>query len=567
MYDAVHSGKQVRLYLALAVWCLLLSSPAAAQPGKEKDPLSWDRNVSRLVQRYCVGCHNQQQMRGGVNLAQDEDPRQIWQHHETWETARDLIEGEEMPPDEARQPSAKDRALLVEFLTLMLDSRQEDSAPDPGKPTLRRLNRVEYDNSIADLTGLDLHLGEGFPPDPSGFGFDNIGDALTLSPVQIDLYYRSALTVVDALLKAKDHQRSAYESIFWVGPGTGTEDVDAARQIVERFATRAFRRPVEPELVDRLMGIYDKSRSKGNSHESAVGHMLTAVLISPQFLLRLEHDRPESSEPYPIDDFELATRLSFFLWSRPPDETLFTLAREGALTTVEVLEAQTRRMLADPRSQALVSNFFGQWLGLREINSHQPDTTHFPQFDEDLRRAMRAEVDHLLLDMVRQDGPVTQLIDADYTYLNERLAAFYGIAGVTGQQMHRVALTDRRRGGLLTSAALLMLQSDPTRTNVPRRGSFIAGRILALPRPHHHPMFRRWKKQLPTTTKSGHCANCWNSTAANLNVPVATPKSTLWVSAWRITMRSAVGVRRMPGRKSTHPECFLMVVLSPDPWS
>lgn len=469
----------------LIAFCFLfLLSPSVwAQPGKDKDPLSWDRNVHSLFQRYCYRCHNPDETKGNTILSQDVDPRLILEHRATWETARSMLESKDMPPEKAKQPSDEERQLMIQFLTQTLDSLDCTAQQDPGPPPFRRLNRTEYDNAVADLTGLNLHLAENFPPDPSGFGFDNIGEVLTLSPLQVEQYHQAARRIVTELIdKQQDHQQS-HRQVFFVAPGPDRPDRDVARQVMERFASRAFRRPVEPEFIQKLLGIYDKSRARGDDHEHAVGQMLTAVLISPGFLMRLEQDQPEASQPYPIDDYELASRLSFFLWSRPPDDVLLALAAKGELSTPKVLEAQTLRMLKDPRSQALADNFFGQWLGLREIATHQPDQKQFPEFNEALRRAMLEEVRGLLVEVVQQDRPVTHLIDADYAYLNAPLAKLYGIPGVQGDQLRRVKLTDRRRGGALTSAAVLMLQADPTRTNVPRRGNYVAGRILGTPPP------------------------------------------------------------------------------------
>ncbi len=478
-------GRRSLVRSTFAACCLLivLASSAFGQPGKQNDPLSWDRSISRLVSTYCTRCHNHNQTRGDVNLARDENPRMILQHRQTWETALVMIEAEEMPPDGQRQPSKRDRELLIQFLTETLEAQDPNAARDPGKPTLRRLNRVEYDNAVADLTGLDLHLADGFPPDPSGYGFDNIGDALTLTPVQVEQYHEAAKTIVRALLDSKQVAPDAYDTVFFIRPDGEVEESAAARRIVQRFATRAFRRPVNEGFVDRLLEIYAQARSLGQPHDTAVGHMLTAVLISPRFLMRVEDDQPDETGPYAVDDFELATRLSFFLWSRPPDETLLELAAKEELGKIDVLERQARRMLADRRSKALVDNFFGQWLGLREMQTHQPDQAHFPEFDDSLREAMLDEVHAVLLEILQQNRSLTELIDCDFTYVNERLAAFYGLEEVTGSGMQRIPLPDRRRGGLLTSAAILMLQSDPTRTNIPRRGNYIAGRILGAPPP------------------------------------------------------------------------------------
>ncbi|SFI92948.1 DUF1592 domain-containing protein [Planctomicrobium piriforme] len=472
----------------VACCCGVMSSLAFAQPGRDKDPLSWDRNIHGLLQRYCFRCHSSNSPKGDVDLAQDVDPRLILEHRSVWETAASLIESKEMPPEKAKQPSDEERALLVKFLNETLNSLDCAALQEPGPPTLRRLNRTEYDNSVLDLTGLDLKLGENFPPDPSGFGFDNIGDVLTLSPVQVEQYHTAARTIVRELIDSPQKNPAAYQLVLFEQPGEKRAERDVAKNVISRFATRAYRRPVEPATVDRLLVIYDKAREQQQSHDQAVGHMLTAVLISPHFLMRLERNQPEASDPYPVDDFELATRLSYFLWSRPPDDTLLKLAAERRLSDEKVLEEQTRRMLADPRSAALVDNFFGQWLGLRDVASHQPDKKLFPEFDESLRQAMQSEVNRLIAEIVQQGRPLTELVDSSYTYLNGPLSKLYGIDGVSGEQMQRVELKSRQRGGILTSAAVLMAQADPGRTNVPRRGNYVADRILGTPPPPPPPV-------------------------------------------------------------------------------
>jgi len=481
---AIRPSRPTRLALrALIVAGLLQCGPVAAQPGKDKDPLSWDRNIHGLLRKYCLRCHTGPEAKGATDLAQDENPRGILAHRDTWESARAAIAAGQMPPEKAKQPTEEERQLLVQFLADTLDNIDCTGSADPGPPTLRRLNRVEYDAAVADLTGLDLDLGEGFPPDPTGYGFDTIGEVLTLSPVQVEQYHAAARTIVGCLTDGAAAHAAAHDRVYWVQPGPDRSDRDAARLIVERFATRAFRRPVEPVFVDKLLGIYDAARARGDAHEAAIGHPLTAVLIAPRFLLRLESDRPEETGPYPVDGHELATRLSFFLWSRPPDDELLALAASGRLVDPACLEEQTRRMLADPRSQALADNFLGQWLGLRDIAGHQIDTRVFPEFDGPLREAIAGELRCLLGGIVRDNLPITEIIDGRHTYLNERLAAHYGIDGVTGDALRRIELRDRRRGGVLTTAAVLMLMADPGRTNVPRRGNYIADRILGDPPP------------------------------------------------------------------------------------
>ena len=512
-------GSKCLLFLALAT-VLTIGSSVFAQPENNRTPLSWDQSIRGLVEQHCNQCHNAEKTRGNVNLAQDDDIQKILEHRDAWENALAMVESKEMPPSKSRQPSDEQRALVVQFLQQTLESLDCTNTQDPGPPSIRRLNRTEYDNALFDLTGLDLKLAESFAPDESSYGFDNQGEALSLSPVQIEQYHAAAKAIVNAMMESMDQDRARYEAVFGKDSKDATVNAENARQAIKTFSTRAFRRPVQDAFVERLMAIYQLSQSKQERHEVSMGHMLTAVFISPQFLIRLENNQPNIEEPYPIDDYELASRLSFFLWSRPPDQKLLDLAAGGKLSKTSVLKAQTGRMLKDPRSNALVDNFFGQWLSIREIESHQPDSKKFPDFNAELRSAMIGEIQGLLSEMIQKNQPITNLIDADYTYLNERLAKHYGIQGVHGEKLQRIELVDRRRGGLLTSAALLMLQADPTRTNVPRRGNFIAGRILGSAPPPPPPDVpeleevasddqpRSLREMLELHRKNPECANC-----------------------------------------------------------
>ncbi len=478
-----------RFTLGLLACTLLLhavtAGSAAAQKGRHLEALSWDRNIAGMMREFCYRCHGNDQPSGGVNLAQDVNPRMILDSRETWETALMLLEAGEMPPSDAKQPDAEKRALMIEFLSITLENLDCTQQQDPGPPPFRRLNHVEYNNTIAALTGLDLRPADHFSPDPSSFGFDSIGEALMLSPVQVEQYHQAARDITAAILQDDPHANSQSRHPLALmlapepsGDETETAPREVARQAISQFTTRAFRGPVEPEYIDRLMAIYDLAIARGDQPPQSVGHMITAVLISPRFLMRWETSHPDRTDPYPVSDHELAVRLSYFLWSGPPDEPLLALAAAGKLADSQVLEQQTRRMLADSRSQALVDNFFGQWLELRRLDSHALDEQVFPDVTPSLRSAIATETRQLLTEMVQQNRPIWELIDADYTYLNQELAQWYGIDGVEGDAFRRVALQDRRRGGLLTTAAVLMLQSDPDRTNIPRRGNYIAARIL-----------------------------------------------------------------------------------------
>lgn len=453
---------------------------------KAEELPSWDRMIRPMFRSYCYRCHNDEKQKGNINLEEVENPRLIMEGRKTWLTVVNVLREKKMPPEDSSKPKDDERAKMLEFVTKTLDSLDCSKLNDPGKPIARRLNRNEYNNCVSDLFGLDLRPADDFPPDKTGYGFDNIGDVLTMSPVLVEQYYTAANGVLDEIVPEKgkrDASRdAAYERVYVAHPEPGMSWGKAARQIVERFATRAFRRPVEPQRVDRLMTLFDKAREKGLDFDHAVRPMLAAVLISPHFLFRIEQQQ-EGGEPYLVDDYDVAARLSFFLWSGPPDQTLYDLAAAGKLSKPDAVREQAKRMLADPRSVALAENFIGQMLQLRTLDDHQPNARSFPQFTEALRDAMTREVTMLAAEVIRNDRPITELLDADYTFLNQTLAEHYGIDGVTGSEMRRVRLKDRRRGGVLTSAAILTLTSDPQRTNIPRRGNYVAGVILGDPPP------------------------------------------------------------------------------------
>jgi uncharacterized protein DUF1592/uncharacterized protein DUF1588/uncharacterized protein DUF1585/uncharacterized protein DUF1595 len=261
----------------------------------------------------------------------------------------------------------------------------------------------------------------------------------------------------------------------------------AAEEIVTRFATRAFRRPVKPEEVARILDIYDKAEKEGDRFEECIRLALCRVLVSPHFLFKIEVDPPgaKAGEAYQVSELELATRLSYFLWSTMPDEELFELAGKGQLRAN--LKGQVQRMLKDPKSAALVKNFGGQWLTLRKLENVDPDSKLFPKFDDDLRAAMREETELFFEAIVRDDRSIMDFIDADFTFLNARLARHYGISGVYGAQFRKVN-TPPNRGGLLTQASILTITSNPNRTAPVKRGKWVLEQLLGTPPPPPPPM-------------------------------------------------------------------------------
>ena len=304
-------------------------------------------------------------------------------------------------------------------------------------------------------------------------------------------------------------------------PGPDLPKEDAARNCVAAFARRAFRRPVEDDEVDRLMRLFRHADARGDGFEDAVRLALKAALVSPNFLYLVERDRSEADGPYRVSDHELACRLSYFLWSSMPDEELSDLADAGRLHEPEVLEGQVRRMLADPKSRALAEDFAGQWLRVGNLAElAEPDKRLFPEFTPELRDAMAEEAVAFCHAIFREDRPVLELLDSDYTFLNERLAKHYGIDGVTGPEFRRVALKDRNRGGVLGMAAVLTLTSYPRRTSPVLRGKWVLEELLGTPPPPPPPMVKAlpaddrvrdgmtFRQRLEQHRKDVNCASC-----------------------------------------------------------
>lgn len=273
--------------------------------------------------------------------------------------------------------------------------------------------------------------------------------------------------------------------IFIAKPGNEAEEEACAEKIVSNLLRRAFRRPVTKSDLEQPMAFYREAREE-DGFEAGIESALSSILVSPEFLFRIEEDPPgvAPGTAYKVPDLQLASRLSFLLWSSIPDDELIGIAERGELSRPEVLAAQTRRMLADPRARSLTSNFADQWLYLRNLDSLTPDSRLFPDFDDNLRQAFRRETELFFESMLLEDRSVLDLLKADYTYLNERLARHYGIPGIVGSHFRKVALTpETRRGGLLRQGSVLSVTSYATRTSPVIRGHWILGNLLGTPPP------------------------------------------------------------------------------------
>jgi len=609
--------------------------------------------LETITTRYCVGCHSDKLQTGGLSLANAGTLGP-----ETLEKVFHKLRAGEMPPAGLPKPDAATYTALASWLETELD-RNAAAHPNPGTPAVRRLNRAEYRNAVRDLLALDLDHSASLPPDDSGYGFDNIGDVLTVSPLHMEKYLANARRIarlavgtlkpsaalerftpprgaandsIDALplderggillrryfpfdaeysvlvrvrgnpgpgmpppkldLRIDGQRVKLYDADIDIaeanqgtrnfqirlpfqagaheigaaflaenaklegGPGRGgnnpnsanglfvdyvaiggpydakgpgdtesrrrvfvcrpaavAQEAPCARRILTSLASQAYRRPVTAVDIDPLMKLFATGRADGSSFEAGVEMGLTAILVSPDFLFRVEHSNGR------ITDLELASRLSFFLWSSIPDEGLLQIAERDQLHDPAMLRTQTLRMLADPKSQALLDNFAGQWLHLRNIAEWRPDPAKYPQFDDALRNAFERESSLFFENIVREDRSVLELIDADYTFVNDRLARLYGIPGVRGSYFRRVSLTGKERGGVLTQGGVLMVTSYPTRTSPVLRGKWILENILGAPPPPPPPNVpqleenavgsaKSLREQLEKHRANAACASC-----------------------------------------------------------
>ncbi len=548
----------------------------------------WTAQVAPFFQRSCVACHNATLHQGGIDFSSYKTSASALRDRDVFEKAVGKLRTGEMPPKGLPRPKAEQVAMVDGWFTAefaKLDARQK---PDPGRVTARRLNREEYNRTVRDLLGVDIHPASAFPPDDSGYGFDNIGDVLSVSPILMERYLSAANKLAaaaivagpppkptvekhgrppkwpDSFLEAKhrfpadgryklrfnvsgerkkdkaiqaaisfdgrvletfdisldgdstrvreveipvmagEHMiRAAFvtpvlakESISIIevrGPYDakmplteshkrifvcGEKTPECARQILGKLARRAWRRPVKVAEVERLAAFVAAAQADDASFEEGMRVALKAILVSPNFLFRIERDsKPEDSKAaHRVSDLELASRLSYFLWSSMPDEELLTLAEHGKLSNG--LRTQVARMLRDPKSNALADNFGGQWLELRNLDTVRPDPQKFPSFDEPLRKAMKEETMRFFDSVLREDRSIFDFLSGNYTFLNERLAKHYGIEGVEGPEFRRVELTDARRRGVMTQASILTLSSYPTRTSPVLRGKYVLENFL-----------------------------------------------------------------------------------------
>lgn len=603
-------------HFSVLIFTLLCGVFASAQQP------SFEKSVQPILRKNCLLCHNDRMASGGLNIEHFTNPSSVGDSRGGWERIVSKLRTGEMPPKGAPKPTPEQVDAFVAHMREEFDRADRARPPDPGRVLARRLNRVEYANTIRDVLGVRFRTGEEFPADDSVLGFDNIGEVLTVSPLLMEKYIYAAERIAslaigaDPLPKpavveqkadkvrrvdlgateieeyvdynaeytfrawirghlgpkgqpvmlqlsvdgkplrtveiqtienetstvARDAQRTNEEVRLYLTAGLHTfraelvgdefrkpvpppparrvsggpppvnaiypekfdiqgpfpakgEHVTRAKiltcdpatglacieKIMTPLARKAYRRPVTKTDVGVLIDVARKALDGGFKPDQAVQYAIQAMLVSPQFLFRIERD--PKGKFGPISDIELASRLSYFLWSSAPDEELLAAAEAKRLRKPGVLDQQVTRMLADPRSQALAENFAGQWLEIRGLAAQKPDVEKFPMWSAQLQADMETETRLFFDYILRENRPVSEFLTADYSFLNARLARHYGIENVPWSDFRKVQLNPGQRGGILTHGSVLTLTSYPARTSPVLRGKYILDVILGAPPP------------------------------------------------------------------------------------
>lgn len=615
----------------------------------------FQRDIHPMLEQYCYDCHMDGSDKGGLDLDAFPDLASMRKNPKIWEHILARIDYHLMPPPKEKQPEKKEREKLITWINDAVFPVDPNN-PDPGHVVIRRLNQIEYQNTIRDLLGVHIDAANILPPDDSGYGFDNIGSVLSISPSHVEKYLQAAEHALDkaviigpmpasmltykptqfrgdgvksaegiffftrgqASVNAKARQAGNYllhisasahqagkdpahleillnnkrvkihhvknhisdqktfttqlklrsgsnkieigfpndyydpkhqdprrrdrnliiHDIRLEGPTNiarkkpethhriflprkpGTSDTDYTRAVLTQFASRAFRRPVNDQEIDRYIDLVKRMTTKDQSLESGIYAALQAILVSPSFLYIAPPDNLSTSSPTLISEHALASRLSYFLWSSMPDEKLLKLANEGKLR--DQLDTQVARMLEDVKAKEMIRHFSGQWLQLRDLDVVTPDRKRFRSFTRELASDMRTETEMLTDHILRGNLSLLEFLNADYTFVNDRLAHHYVMIGVKGSHFRKVTLAGTGRRGLLTHASLLTITSQPTRTSPVLRGKFVLENILditppppppdlpQLEDPKNHGKRMTLREQLALHRKKSACAGCHN---------------------------------------------------------
>ncbi len=456
---------------------LLLCWPAPTRAAPPPAKPTFAKDVAPLVNQYCGKCHGDKKPKGGVVLTVFTDEASALKKRSVWEQVADNLRSGDMPPPGKPRPSAAELDVLNAWLDAIVFQTDCNAERDPGRVTIRRLNRAEYNNTIRDLVGIDFQPANDFPQDDVGYGFDNIGDVLSLPPLLMEKYLAAAEKIVEKALASPE----ARKRIFLVP----TQNEESARQILERFAGRAYRRSLRGDELNRLMRFVEMAEKNRDGFETGIGLALQAVLVSPHFLFRVEIDpRPGDSKAiHPISHYELASRLSYFLWSSMPDDELFELARKKTLREPDVLEKQVRRMLHDPRS--------APWWTTSPVNGCKRATcatsSPIPTCSRTSTTSCARPCSGRRSCFSRTSSARTAASStSSMRTIRSSTNGWRNIMvcpACSGDAFRRVSLTGTPRGGILTQAAVLSVTSNPTRTSPVKRGKWILENILGTPPP------------------------------------------------------------------------------------
>lgn len=523
---SVLEARVVRGFVAVLVWGGLCVCPQFSRAESKTDKALaarkaeaeqfFNKQIKPFVKKYCIDCHqNRRPTEAGLSF----DPALRSPGHaafsEKWKKSAARVKAHDMPPEGLDQPSDKERQQFAEWLQKV----KYLSPKDPGPFVIRRLTKTEYGNTLHDLLGVDPSVVASLPDEVSGEGYLN-----SLSPLQLEQYLTISENVLNQVVAPKGEPPTAVQlELFGEPPTSETDAKQNARKIAQSLARRAYRRPPSKAEVDVLLKVFDLGQQNKLDYYASCRLMLKAVLVSPQFLFITPAKEVETEKGIlPLDDFQLASRLSYLLWATMPDEELMALADQGKLHEPPVLKDQVKRMLMDPRSRALFDGFGAQWLKLGNITTRTFDPEKFPQMTPALRTAMYDEARLFFESIVRENRSVSNFIDSDYTFLNENLASIYGLEKtVTGPEMRKVSLINGNRGGILGMPGVLAATSFPNRTSPVNRGVWVLEQVLgdhvpAAP-PNVPSLEKQDKKQIANLTlrertelhrSEAVCANC-----------------------------------------------------------
>jgi mono/diheme cytochrome c family protein len=473
----------LRLAAVVALTAGVASSAFTQAPPAQGTDVYRDK-ITPLLGKYCFKCHGPQlKPKGELNMTKYGSEAAIRENRKVWKEVLNKIHTHEMPPPEEtkEQPTAEERETITRWLEGVLNKVDPNAPKTAGRVTFRRLNRHEYQNTVRDLLAVDFNPVGDFPMDDVGYGFDNIGDVLSLPPLLMEKYVAAAKKIAEQAIATKEKDKLIYVSRPVPDAKPPKTARDAAKECLTRLATRTFRRPPQPDEMERLLKLYDVGEKiEGGDFDKAMKLPIRGLLVSPFFLFHVELEG--GMDTYPLSPWELATRLSYFVWASMPDDELFELAKTGKILNPPVIEAQAIRMLKDPKALALSENFTPQWLQIRRLDEMKFDSTQFPAWDAGFKADAVREVVLFFEAVKSEDLSVLNFIDSNFTVVNDRLARHYGIAAA-GSGFQKVTLTDPKRGGILTMAAVLAATSDPDRTSPVKRGKWVLETILATPPP------------------------------------------------------------------------------------